>query len=191
MALCKRTWWLDNKRKYPQLRVVPRQFPLAPQFAITAHVAQGQTLREGVIADLCIGEIPFTAYVAFTRVTGRDRLLIFRRLFSAAPFQKGGGLGRELLLRHLRGSDIDWAALLAKYREERICSACNERKAQLGFTVGQWKRHDRDRVCRECTENKDNASAGTHSATCASCGIRKQIFRRSIASGSAASTVSA
>ena len=158
VAVCKRTWWLDSKRKYPQLRVVRKQFPLAPQFAITAHVGQGQTLHEGVVADLCVGDNgnPFTAYVAFTRVTGREKLLIFRP-FDAAPFQKGVGLGRELLLRHLRGTKIDWAALLAKYREERVCSGCSEKKPQPAYTAGQWKRLDRDRVCRECCQRHADA----------------------------------
>ena len=158
VALCKRTWWLDSKRKYPQLRVIRKQFPLAPQFAITAHVAQGQTIHPGVVADSCIGDNgnPFTAYVAFTRVTGREKLLIFRP-FDAAPFQKGVGLGRELLLRHLRGTKIDWAALLAKYREERVCSGCSEKKPQQAYTGGQWKRLDRDRVCRECCQRHADA----------------------------------
>ena len=133
---------------------------LAPQFAITAHVAQGQTIKEGVMTDLCIGPMgnPFTVYVAITRVQGRGKLLIFRP-FDAAPFQKGIGLGRDLLLRHLRGDAINWQALLAKYCEERVCSTCAERKQSTAFTPGQWKRSDTDRVCRECT--KHYADAGT------------------------------
>ena len=153
VVTCKRVWFLDRQRQYPQLRVWRTQFPLAPAFAITAHVAQGQTIVEGVMTDLCIGSggSSFTAYVAFTRVQGRGKLLIFRP-FDAAPFQKGIGLGRELLLRHLRGQSIDWQALLSKYCEERSCVACSERKQSCAFTVGQWKRDDRDRVCRECTK---------------------------------------
>jgi hypothetical protein len=91
------------------------QFSLAPAFAITAHVAQGQTIPEGVLTDLCVGPggNPFTAYVAFTRVQGRAQLFIYRA-FDAAPFQKGIGLGRDLLLRQLRGERIDWKALLAR-----------------------------------------------------------------------------
>ena len=92
------------QRKFPRLRIRRAQFPLVLGFAITAHVGQGQTLREGVIADLCLGPGSncFTAYVAFTRVAGKEYLLILRP-FDAAPFQKGIGLGRDLLLRHLRG----------------------------------------------------------------------------------------
>ena len=157
---CRRVWYLDRQRKSPKLHVSRTQFPLAPRFAITAHVAQGQTIKEGVLTDLCIGPMgnPFTAYVAITRVQGRGKLLIFRP-FDAAPFQKGIGLGRDLLLQHLRGYAINWQALLAKYCEERVCSTCAERKQSTAFTLGQWKRSDTDRVCRECT--KHYADAGT------------------------------
>ena len=160
VAACKRIWFLDRQRKYPRLRVHRTQFPLVPGFAITAHVGQGQTIREGVITDLCLGpgSNPFTAYVAFTRVAGREFLLILRP-FDAGPFQKGVGLGRELLLRQLRGDPIDWKALLAKYCEERPCSVCGERRQKTAFTAGQWTRGDKDRVCRECT--KHYADVGT------------------------------
>ena len=160
VATCTRAWFLDRQRKNPQLRVSRTQFPLAPAFAITAHVAQGQTIPEGVLTDLCVGlgGNPFTAYVAFTRVQGRAQLFIYRA-FDAAPLQKGIGLGRDLLLRQLRGERIDWKALLAKYCEERTCGACAERKPANAFTAGQWKRSDADRVCRECA--KRYADAGT------------------------------
>ena len=160
VGTCRRVWYLDRQRQRPKLRASRTQFPLAPQFAITAHVAQGQTIKEGVMTDLCIGPTgnPFTVYVAITRVTGREKLLIFRP-FDAAPFQKGIGLGRDLLLRHLRGDFINWQSLLAKYCEERRCATCTERKPAAAFTTGQWKREDKDRVCRECT--KHYADAGT------------------------------
>ena len=96
--------------------------------------------------------------MAFTRVAGREDILILRP-FEAAPFQKGIGLGRELLLRHLRGEQINWKALLAKYCEERPCATCGERRQCYAFTAGQWKRADSDRVCRECS--KHYADAGT------------------------------
>ena len=54
---------------------------------------------------------------------------------------------------------INWQALLAKYFEERACSGCTERKPATAFTAGQWKRDDKDRVCRECT--KHYADVGT------------------------------
>ena len=154
VSACKRVWYLDKDRKYPQLRVTRTQFPLAPSFAVTAHVAQGQTLPEGVIADLCVmlGSACFTAYIAVTRVRSRDDLLIFRP-FKMETFQTGVNIGRELLLRQLRGEFIDWKALLAKYCEERACANCHERKQAQAFTAGQWKRCDIDRVCRACVQH--------------------------------------
>ena len=148
----RKPWFLDRGRKCPRLRITRLQFPLAPGFAITAHVAQGQTLRDGVIADFNISSVAsvFTTYVAATRVTGREKLLIMRP-FPASPFQKGNGIGRELLLRVWRGDGVDWEALRAKYLEERSCSECAENKGKTAFTVGQWRRGDADRVCRECT----------------------------------------
>lgn len=112
------------------------------------------------MADLCLGPggNPFTAYVAFTRVQGRNKLLLFRP-FDAAPFQKGVGLGRDLLLRQLRGDRIDWKALLAKYCEERPCANCCELKQACTFACGQWKRGGRDCVCRECTKRRAVAGA--------------------------------
>ena len=160
VAPMRRTWYLDHQRRKPELRVTRTQYPVAPGFAITAHVAQGQTIREGVIADLCLADNgnAFTAYVAITRVQGRDTIMIFRP-FAATPYQKGVALGRELLLQHWRGEVIDWKALLAKYVEERNCAGCNERKPKAGFTVGQWRRTDEERICRECSHR--HAVSGT------------------------------
>ena len=160
VAPMRRCWYLDRQRRKPELRVTRAQFPLAPGFAITAHVAQGQTIREGVIADLCLADNgnAFTAYVAITRVQGRETIIIFRP-FAAGPYQRGVPLGRELLLQHWRGDMIDWKALLAKYAEERRCVACDERKQKAGFTVGQWRRAEEERICRECSHRR--AAAGT------------------------------
>ena len=159
----RKPWFLDRGRKSPRLRITRLQFPLAPGFAITAHVAQGQTLRDGVIADFNIGPVAsvFTSYVAATRVTGRDKLLIMRP-FPASPFQKGNSIGRELLLRVWRGDHVDWEALRAKYLEERTCGECAEKKGKTAFTVGQWNRGDPERVCRECTARHRDAGEPYH-----------------------------
>ena len=111
-----------------------------------------------MLTDLCVGfgGNPFTAYVAFTRVKGREHLFIYRP-FDATPFQRGIGLGRDLLLRQLRGERIEWQALLAKYCEERPCAVCSERKQSNAFTAGQWKRSETDRVCRECVKRYSDA----------------------------------
>ena len=49
-----RSWYLDQKRQRPVLRVKREQIPLAPYFSITAHAAQGQTLQAAIV-DLQIG----------------------------------------------------------------------------------------------------------------------------------------
>ena len=62
----KKPWYLDKGRRRPVLRVTRKQFPLAPGFATTAHAAQGQTCKEGVVMDMHIGDTggPLTAYIA-------------------------------------------------------------------------------------------------------------------------------
>ena len=147
----KKPWYLDKGRKRPVLRVTRKQFPLAPGFATTAHAAQGQTCKEGVVMDTHIGEAgdPLTAYIALTRVQDRYGLFVYRP-FPAAPFQKGAKVGRELLLRFWGGEKMDWSALRAKYRDERQCKECDEAKPASAFTAGRWKRADAARVCKEC-----------------------------------------
>ena len=149
----KKPWYLDKGRRRPVLRVTRKQFPLAPAFATTAHAAQGQTCPEGVVADLQIGEAgdPLTVYIAITRVRDRQGLFIYRP-FDAAPFQRGAKLGRDLLLRFWRGDTMDWAALRAKYREERQCAERKEQKPASGYTLGRWKRMDAARICKECLQ---------------------------------------
>ena len=146
----RKQWHLDKHRKRPMLRVTRKQYPLAPAFAITAHAAQGQTAKEKVVADLHIGDNgdPLTAYVAVTRVTGRDKLAVLRP-FDAKPYQQGTRLGRALLLQAWRGEEIDWEVLRAKYLEEKRCAECGVGKRKSEFTAGQWKRDETKRICKE------------------------------------------
>ena len=136
---------LPGQRQW-RAAAVRKQFPLAPGFATTAHAAQGQTCKEGVVMDMHIGEAgdPLTAYIALTRVQDRHGLFVYRP-FPAAPFQKGAKVGRELLLRFWGGEKMDWSALRAKYRDERQCKECNEAKPASAFTAGRWKRADTSR----------------------------------------------
>ena len=129
----KKPWYLDKGRRRPVLRVTRKQFPLAPGFATTAHAAQGQTCKEGVVMDMHIGDAgdPLTAYIALTRVQDRHGLFVYRP-FPAAPFQKGAKVGWELLLRFWGGEKMDWSALRAKYRDERECKECNESRLADG-----------------------------------------------------------
>ena len=147
----RKQWHLDKHRQRPVLRVTRRQYPLAPAFAVTAHAAQGQTAKGQVVADLHIGSQgdPLTAYVAVTRVTGRNNLAILRP-FDPKPYQQGTRLGRVLLLKVWRGEEIDWDVLRAKYLEEKPCAECTVQKRKNEYTAGQWKRNDEKRICKEC-----------------------------------------
>ena len=172
----RKQWHLDKHRKRPMLRVTRKQYPLAPAFAITAHAAQGQTAKEKVVADLQIGDSgdPLTAYVAVTRVTGREGLAVLRP-FTARPYQQGTRLGRGLLLKVWRGEDIDWELLRAKYLEEKPCAECGVRKRKDEYTVGQWKRAEDKRICKECVARHVEDGAPWQCSVC-SCWREPALF---------------
>ena len=167
VAAQRKQWHLDRHRKNPMLRITRRQFPLAPAFAITAHAAQGQTVHTKIVADLAIGQHgdPLTAYVAVTRVTGRNNLAILRP-FDASPFQKGQRLGRDLLLRAWRGEQLDWEHLRQKCLEEKTCAECYAAKRKTEFSVGQWKRSDGRRICKECVQRHVDAGGPWQCSQC-------------------------
>ena len=66
VAPVRSAWFLDGKRKKPQLRVSRRQLPLSPAFALTAHGAQGITAVNGAVVDIAMkkGDHQLTSYVA-------------------------------------------------------------------------------------------------------------------------------
>ena len=72
----KRSWFLDQNREFPKLKVDRYQLPLGPSYSITAHGSQGQTLAAAIV-DLLIGRGVniIASYVAFTRVRTRKDLL--------------------------------------------------------------------------------------------------------------------
>ena len=148
------TWHLDAGRKSPVLAVRRRQLPLIPAFAMTAHQAQGQTLEEGIIADLCYGAYSnvLAAYVALTRVTSREGILILRS-FDAAPFQQGDRSFRALLMQHLRTHDVNWDAIVQRCVRVKTCSECRTERLKSAFTAGQWKQPEEVAICRECTKS--------------------------------------
>ena len=104
----KSTWFLDKGRQYPKLKIHRQQLPLAPAFAITAHAAQGQTLKAAIV-DLQIGRgtNPISSYVALTRIKTAGDILIYRP-FQRNLFNCGSPEGPQLLLKRLRGEYIDW-----------------------------------------------------------------------------------
>ena len=148
---CARQWFLDRNRKKPMLDVKRKQLPLAPAFAITAHASQGQTLSKGAIVDLQLGRgiSIIASYVAITRVETKVQLLIYRP-FYREPFMRGAPEGPTLLLRKLRGEQIDWKRIESLHTPQGICASCKKMKYKDEFRLGQWKKEER--ACRECQD---------------------------------------
>ena len=92
---------------------------------MTAHAAQGQTLAKGAIVDLRIGKgtSPIASYVALTRVKTRADLLIYRP-FEKHLFTQGPVQGPELLLKTLRGEEVDWKAIEEEHMPGAQCEGC-------------------------------------------------------------------
>eukprot|EP00434_Breviolum_minutum_P013600 symbB.v1.2.011989.t1/scaffold818.1/size162012/8 len=122
---------------------------------------------EKIVADLHIGPNgdPLTAYVAVTRVTGRDKLAILRP-FDPKPYQQGTRLGRVLLLKVWRGEDIEWEALRSTFLEEKRCAECGVLKRKNEHTAGQWKRADEKRICKECVARRVEDGAPWQCSVC-------------------------
>ena len=160
------TWYLDEGRKAKTLSVRRTQLPLLPAFAMTAHAAQGQTLQEGVIADLVVEHgSALTAYIAITRVKTRADLLILRP-FDKAFYQQGESSSRTLLLRHWRGAQLDWQEILRLHLETRCCSECEVARPRRDFTKAQWAAPDETLVCRECTKRHANEGRPVRCVRC-------------------------
>ena len=154
----KRTWYLDKSKKFPQLKISRQQLPIAPAYAITSHASQGQTLEDGAIVDLRIGKgtSPISSYVALTRVKSRNKLLIYRP-FERQLFTRGEVEGPELLMKKLRGEDIDWKAITAKYMPQSRCVGCGTVHFKKQFPPHQWSKQKGSglgKYCKECVELK-------------------------------------
>ena len=154
----KRTWYLDKTKKYPQLKISRQQLPLAPAYAITSHASQGQTLEDGAIVDLRIGKgtSPISSYVALTRVKNRNKLLIYRP-FERELFTQGEAEGPALLMKKLRGDDIDWQAIVAKHMPQAMCVGCGIVQFKKQFPPHQWSKPRGGgfgKYCKECVELK-------------------------------------
>jgi hypothetical protein len=145
----KSAWFLDKGRMHPVLKIICRQLSLAPAFAVTAHAAQGQTFKDGAIVDLCIGKgtNPLGSYVAITRVSDKEHLLIYRP-FDREMFTQGEREGPVLLLKHLRGEQLDWKEIEEKYMPSKRCVGCNCVQLKDAFLEGQWNREDKISFCK-------------------------------------------
>ena len=145
----KRTWFLSEGKRY---RIIRKQLPLKPAFAINAHAAQGQTYSQGVIVDLAgrrkaTGAVP--AYVALTRVKRREDLIRCRP-FPLELFRQGQKPSLNLLLRIWRGETINWVEIENEYMPRRTCVGCLCRKFQKEYTKTEWEKKHKQVYCIEC-----------------------------------------
>ncbi|CAK0893135.1 unnamed protein product [Prorocentrum cordatum] len=98
-------------------------------------------------------------------------MLIFRP-FDIAPYQKKDERkGPDLLLRTLRGEELDWEAIEREFMPSGRCAVCGCTKYKNMYpTVGQWSRADGLRVCSVCMEDKKRAGTPWQ---CMECGLWK------------------
>ena len=124
---------------------------------MTAHAAQGQTLPAAIVDfEIVPGTNAIASYVALTRVPSREDLLIYRQ-FARDLYTQGGPEGPELLLKTLRGEQVDWAATEAKHTASRVCSGCGFMHFKDDFALSQWNRKDGRHLCKQCVAHKTNA----------------------------------
>ncbi|CAE7372587.1 pfh1, partial [Symbiodinium sp. CCMP2456] len=149
-----RTWKLDKGRKNAVLKVSRTQIPL-----ITAHASQGKT---AVMLDLNVDSKTHAAYgtVVASRVRSRFDLLILRP-FPLWLFQRGTTEGPTLLLRKLRGEDIDWEGMQDARWPRGRCGKCRELKTWDLFAHAQWElvRANRTGQCLACQREPLNTKA--------------------------------
>ena len=175
-----KTWFLDSRRKPPMLKIYRTQMPLTPAYAMTAHSSQGKTLQ-AVLLDLNVEKKVDTTFgaVAASRVRSRHDALILRP-FPLWLFQRGAVEGPQLLLKTLRGEEIDWAA----YREGRKpfakCSQCQQVRDIDNFEYEQWEkiRANLPSKCMRCDQKgkgprKRKLESGTIKYVCGNCKINK------------------
>ena len=148
----KLTWYLDNKRQKKVLKVERTQLPLTPAYAMTAHSSQGKTLR-AVLLDLSVDKRVDTTFgaVAASRVASPHDCLILRP-FEHWLFERGVSEGPQLLLRQLRGEQVDWTAYKEGLAPWSACRRCLQVKTLDGFEHEQWEqvRANKPAICMQC-----------------------------------------
>ena len=151
----KNQWHLDKGRKTKILKVMRTQLPLTPAYAMTAHSSQGKTLR-AVLLDLNVDKRvdPTIGTVAATRVRSREDVLIMRP-FPLFLYTRGlASDGPDLLLKKLRGEDIDWAAVREAKRPCAICEECQQMLPMDFYEQKAWElvRANKTAKCKACKE---------------------------------------
>ena len=137
------------------------EVPLTPAYAMTAHSSQGKTL-EAVLLDLNVEKRVDTTFgaVAASRVRSRHDALILRP-FPLWLFQRGAVEGPQLLLKTLRGEEIDWAAYREGRKPSATCSQCQQVREIDGFEFEQWDkiRANLPGICMGCKHGKSGPRA--------------------------------
>jgi hypothetical protein len=157
VKVAKKTWFVDENRMCPVLRVSRTQTPVGPDYARTAYSTQGLTL-DAAIVDLCFDENtdPTTAYIAMSRVRCADDILIMQA-FNIDIFRQGIPIGPAMLMKHLRGEDLeaDIAAHLAA-EDSRIAAEKQKKKqaAKQRQKLNEQQRGKRDRTEHEQKRGK-------------------------------------
>ena len=173
IKVAKKTWYLDDKRPCPVLRVSRTQTPIGPDYARTAYSSQGLTL-DAAIVDLCFDDNtdPTTAYIAMSRVRCADDILIMQE-FDIKIFQKGIPIGPAMLLKFLRGEDMDsdiaahLASEKAKIDEEKTAKeqkkqakqakrALDQANSKCKSNAKKKKTPAEKAACKEATKQKKN-----------------------------------
>ena len=150
-------WYLDKGRKVKMLKVKRTQLPLVPAYAMTAHSSQGKTLR-AVLLDLQVDKKvdPTIGTVAATRVRSREDVLIMRP-FAKFLFQRGlASEGPDLLLKKLRGEEVNWEAVREARRPCAPCQNCSLILPMDAFEQKQWEqvRANKTAMCKACKEGR-------------------------------------
>jgi hypothetical protein len=119
---------------------------------MTAHSTQGRTLASAIIVlQIGRGVSAIASYVAMTRVRTRLDLLIYRN-FEREVFAKGEPEGPALLLKVLRGENVDWKAVEDKPTPKGMCSGpCLSVRFKDEFGVEQWTNAE-DPLCKACVQ---------------------------------------
>ena len=198
----RKVWKLDAKRKKPVLKIARTQLPLAPAYAITAHGSQGKTLPAALV-DFNVDKRTDVTFgtVAASRVRSREDVLILRRArkegrgargkekrsVCGRPFERwlytrGAPEGPALLLKQLRGEEVDWEAFREAKAPSAACEKCKDVKTLDYFSDWQWERvrANRSAICLACGPSKGGQKtlkrklpSGLARLDCRGCKFRK------------------
>ena len=113
------TWYLNQNRACPRLKIKRRQVMLVPAFAVTIHSTQCAN-KDNLVLDVCISNecSRQTCHVAHSRTRTREGIHILRP-FPLDMFRCSPPLGPQLLLKHVNKEAIDWATVAEQLRSAR------------------------------------------------------------------------